>query len=314
MFRKRLATAVAGLLTISFATACGASSAGDSWAPVRLTGMQEVESYSDVLSMRDAADLVVAGTFTGFERGREVVIPDGLGEGTDDVLIWVDGHLAIDEVLHTADYMEPLEDVLADGVLSEDGTTLTVEFFAGGAEAEGQIDAGIEQMNAELTGTGSPDGRSVLFLRMNGGLGEPVPEGPGDPPDSAKLPAVPSDGCEIIVDKKIVSGLGKGEVFDPAKHYPGYDEKVHGSCLFVDPGDGEPRPVAQPARGDVDDVGRLRLTWSYGLVTGTEEHPVDAPLGDHPDEEASAGHLEDVPDPRDQWTSLDQFIDYVRTG
>jgi hypothetical protein len=316
---KRSARVLAAIAVTSVA-ACGGSAAvppgpdtaggGDAWGTIRLSGLDEVEGYTDVLAMRDAADLVVVGSFTGFARGREVTIPDGLGTGVDDVLIWVEGRLRIQEILHSAEYLQPLDEVLAEGVLTEGGTVLTVEFFAGGAEAQAQITEGIARMNADLVdrGTGEVDKRAVLFLRMNGGPGEPEPAGPEDPLSTAPRAAT----CEITVDRSVVAGLPEGEVFDPRRHYPGYDEERHGACLFRLPDEGTPRLSSAPAQGDVDDLGRLRLTWSYGLITGTEEHPVDAPLGEVPEEAPAV--LRQAEDPRDVWSDLDTFIDYVRTG
>jgi hypothetical protein len=115
--------------------------------------------------MRDASDLVVVGRFTDFRPGRTVTVPNGLGEGVDDKLFWVDGTVQLEEVITNAGTVD----------LGGDRQTLNVEFFVGGIEEADYIDADVARLRAAL---GTDIGRSVLFLRLDGSPRAPGPANP----------------------------------------------------------------------------------------------------------------------------------------
>jgi hypothetical protein len=56
-------------------------------------------------------------------------------------------------------------------------------------------------------------------------------------------------------------------------------------------------------------AGGLRLVWSYGLIAATDERPVDAPLGEIPEEGHEARTMTGLDT---EWANLDEFIAYVR--
>jgi hypothetical protein len=211
-----LAALLAGVLAASSpaggngasGTTAGAGASGttagvtDGWAPLRLPGADEVESYADVLQMRDASDLVVVGRFTDFRPGRTMTVRNGLGDGVDDTLFWIDGTVQLEEVITDAGTVD----------LGGDRQSLTVEFFVGGLEEAEYIDADVTRLRAAL---GTEIGRSVLFLRLDGSPRAPGPANPcvDWPVEELEAFNMTPDNCNA---DEIRNLLGAGDAGAPA--------------------------------------------------------------------------------------------------
>ena len=165
----------------------------DAWAGLRITG-DEAEHYTTFEEMRDAADAVVVGVFTGFSPGRQLQ-----GDTEEDRIWYIDGTVAVSEAIR-GPWAAP--------------TTIEVECLSGAPDEE-SLDADVAALESAV-GTGE----AVLFLREKGG------------DEAGLLRLVNSDGLVTATVERPVDVplgdvvVGPTELSDPTARWPTLDDFV----------------------------------------------------------------------------------------